>query len=169
MRNGSNKTGILLALAVMSLSVFATGCVTIAGNRMFSTQNDLKNLKYEQIDGGWIAENGDYRMIFKSIPSTFAANQNVEFRIELYDKKQNKLIPMDDAAIECTSLMPDTPGYLRVLALNKQYPGTTPGICSLLPLNFDTPGKWIVIYSIQLKTGENFRIDFPVTVNEPRK
>jgi len=159
----------MLFLSVMALLILTPSCVTIGNTHIFSSQYDLKNLKYDRTDEGWIAQNEKYRITFKNIPARPVVNQGIEFRLEIFDKTGNKPVAMDETQIECTSLMPDTPGYMRVLALKKQYPGITPEVCSLLPLNFDIPGKWIVIYSISLKSGETFRIDFPVTVNDSTK
>ena len=161
--------GLILALSATLISVLTPSCVSIGNPQVYELRYNTRGMKYDRTADGWTAQDEKYRITFRSIPAEPVTDQPVEFRLELFDKTKNKAVPLDETAIECTSLMPDTPGYMRVLALRKQKPDTSPGICSLLPLNFDTPGKWIVIYSISLRTGENFRVDFPVTVGDTAK
>ncbi len=160
---------IILALAAAALSALMPSCVSIGNPRVYELRYDTGGMKYEKSADGWTAQDAKYKISFRSEPAEPEAGQPVEFRIEIFDKIKNKALPPDETAIECTSLMPDTPGYMRVLSLKKQNPKTSPGICSILPLNFDTPGKWIVIYSISLNNGENLRVDFPVTVSGAAK
>lgn len=154
----------LLPSVLVILMFSISSCSHLQINNLVEYKNSLKDLKYDKTEDGWTAQDDRYRIIFKSTPSQITVNQKVEFNLEIFDKASNKQVLLDDASIECTSLMPDTPGYLRVLALYKQYPVTSPGVCTLLPLSFDNAGKWIVVYSILLKSGENFRIDFPIEV-----
>lgn len=158
------SAGILSALSAAVLSVLISSCVTIGNPRMYDLQYNTRNMKFDKTADGWTAQDEKYRMTFISIPAEPVTGQSVEFRLDIFDKTKNEAVPLDETGIECTSLMPDTPGYMRILALNKQSPALTPGVCSILPLTFDTPGKWIVIYSISLKGVANFRVDFPITV-----
>ena len=159
--------GILCALLAAVMPVLFSSCVTIGNPRVYELQYNTRNMKFDKTAGGWTAQDEKYRMTFISIPEEPLMGQPVEFRLEIFDKIKNEAVPLDETAIECTSLMPDTPGYMRILALNKQNPAAKPGVCSILPLTFDTPGKWIVIYSISLKNVANFRVDFPITVGGP--
>lgn len=151
---------LFLIISLFSIS----SCSHLQISNLVEYKNSLKDLKYDKTENGWIAQDDRYRITFKSTPSQITVNQKVEFNLEIFDKLSNNKVPLDDASIECTSLMPDTPGYIRVLALYKQYPVVSPGVCTLLPLSFDNAGKWVVVYSIQLKSGDNFRIDFPIEV-----
>lgn len=153
-----NHLTLLIILFVLA------GCSGLQKKATFGWQNSIKDFQYSKTDDGWKAENENYVIIFISNPTILIAHQPVEFKLKIFDKVHNTPVSMDDTVIECTSFMPNTPGYVRVLELNKQIPGQTPGVCSLLPLSFDTPGSWSVVYAVALKSVENFRINFPVIV-----
>lgn len=145
---------------VISLS----SCAYFPDTRFFLQSEELKDLKYDQTADGWIAQNQRFKITFKSKPAQPVTGQPAEFDLDIFDVAKQSPVSMKNAKIECTSLMPENPGFVRVLAHDKQYPGTTPGACTLLPLQFDAPGKWVVIYLISLESGSTFRIHFPVTV-----